>query len=50
MRAEQEDVAGHAFDRPVFVDGADEGVVGIEQHAVVAELRNGAAVRQRRDA
>ena len=36
--AEQEDVARHRLDRPVLVDGADEGVVGLGHDAVVAGL------------
>ena len=35
---EQEDVAGHRLDRPVLVDAAHHGVVGLGHHAVVAAL------------
>ena len=48
-RPEQEDVSRHALDRPVLVDGADEGVVRLGEHAEVAELGDGAARGQRRD-
>ena len=41
--AELEDVAGVALDREVLVERADEGVVGIEDDAVVGDLRDGAA-------
>ena len=40
MGTEQEDVARHRLDRPVLVDGADEGVVGLGHDAVVAVLRD----------
>ena len=43
--AEQEDVARHRLDRPVLVDGADEGVVGLGHDAVVAVLGDRAARR-----
>ncbi len=36
--AEQEDVAGHRLHGEVLVDRADEGVVGLGDHAVVAGL------------
>ena len=49
MRAEQEDVARHALDRPVFVHGADEGLVGIEHDAIVGDLRDRAAAGERRE-
>ena len=42
--AEQEDVACHALDRPVLVDRADHGLVGLGDHAVVAQLGDRAAV------
>ena len=45
--AEQEHVARHALDRPVFVDGADEGVVGVGDHAVVGDLGDRAARGER---
>ena len=41
-RPQQEDVAGHALDGPVLVHRADEGLVGLGHHAVVAELGDGA--------
>ena len=47
VRAEQEDVARHRLDGPVLVDGADEGVVGLGDHAVVADLGDRAARRER---
>ncbi len=43
MAAQQEDVAGHRLHRPVLVDRADEGVVGIGHHPVVAGLGDGPA-------
>ena len=43
---EQKDVASDALDGEVLVDGADEGVVGFGEDAVVAELGDGAAVLQ----
>ena len=50
VRAEQEDVAGHRLDGPVLVDGADEGVVGLGDHPVVAGLGDRAAGRERGEA
>ena len=50
VRAEQEDVARHRLDRPVLVDRADEQVVGIGEHAVVADLGDRATRRDRREA
>ena len=47
MRAEQEDVAGHGLDGPVFVDSADERVVGLGDDAIVAGLGDGPARRDR---
>ena len=41
--AEQEHVAGHALDRPVFVHRADDRVVGIGDDAIVGGLGNRAA-------
>ncbi len=38
VAAEKEDVAGLRLDRPVLVDGADEGVVRVGHHPVVAGL------------
>ena len=49
VRAEQEDVARHRLDRPVLVDGADEGVVGLGDDAIVAVLGNRAARGERRE-
>ena len=45
--AELEHVAGHALDREVLVQRADERVVGIEHHAVVGDLRDRAARGER---
>ncbi len=45
--AEQEDVAGHALDGPVFADRAHDGVVGLGDDAVVGHLGDGAAVEDR---
>ena len=42
---ELKDVAGHALDGEVFVERADERVVGLEDDAVVGHFRNGAAGR-----
>ena len=50
MRAEQEDVARHRLDGPVFVDGADERVVGFGDDAIVAGLGDGPARRDRGEA
>ena len=50
VRAEQEDVARHALDRPVLVHRADERLVRVEHDAVVGDLRDRAAARERRDA
>ncbi len=47
--AEQEDVARHALDRPVLVDGADEDVIRLGKDPVVAELGDRAAGRQCRE-
>ena len=47
---EDEDVAGHALDRPVLVDRADERLVGVEHDAVVGEVGDRAAVGERHDA
>ena len=49
MRAEQEDVARHRLHGPVFVDRADEGVVGLGDDAVVADLGDRAARGERRE-
>ena len=43
--AELKDVAGRALDREVLVERADEGVLGIENDAVVGDLGNRAARR-----
>ena len=45
--AELKDVAGQAFDREVFVHGADEVVLGLQQHLIVGIVRDGATGRQR---
>ena len=44
--AELEDVAGHALDREILVHGADEMVLGLEQHLIVGVVRDRAAGRQ----
>ena len=49
VRAEQEHVAGHGLDRPVLVHGADQGVVRLGQHPVVAQLRDRPAGGERGD-
>ena len=41
--AELEDVAGHALDREVLVQRADDVVLGLEQHLVVGVVGDGAA-------
>src|SRR6185503_19827749 len=41
--AEQEDVAGHAFDREIFVDGADDRPFGFSDDRVQRRVSNGAA-------
>jgi len=45
--AELEDVAGHALDREILVHGADEMVLGLEQHLIIGVVRDRAAGRQR---
>ena len=40
---ELEDVAGHALDGEILVDGADERLVRLEDDAIVRDLRNRAA-------
>ena len=50
VRAEQEHVARHRLDGQVLVDGADERVVGLGHHAVVAGLGDGATRGERGDA
>src|SRR6266542_2066939 len=37
-RAKEDDVAGHALDREVFVEGADEGAFGLGEHAIVGDF------------
>jgi hypothetical protein len=49
-RAEQEDVSSHALDGPVFVDAADEGVVGIGHDPIVGGVGNRATRGEGRDA
>jgi hypothetical protein len=49
-RAEQEDVAGHALDREVFVERADHVTVGLDDDVVVGRLGNRAARGDRRHA
>ena len=41
--AELEHVAGHALDREILVDAADDDRLRLQQHAVVADVGNGAA-------
>ena len=41
--AKEDDVAGHAFDREVFIEGADEGAFGFGQDAVVGDFGDRAA-------
>ena len=48
--AELKDVAGVAFDREVFVQRAEERLVGIEHDPVIGDVWNGAARSQRRHA
>ena len=45
--AELEDVAGHALDREILVHGADELVLGLQEHLVVGVVRDRAAGGQR---
>ncbi len=47
VRAQEEDVPRGRLDREVLVHRADRHPVGIEHHAVVAGLRDGAAAGQR---
>ena len=47
VRTEEEDVARHRLHRPVLVDGADEGVIGFGDDAVVPDLGNCATRGQR---
>src|SRR3990172_9467984 len=41
--AEEDNVAGHALDREVFVERANEGAFGFGQHAIVGDLGDRAA-------
>ncbi len=41
--AKLENVARRALDREVFVDGSEEGALGLEHHAVVGRIGNGSA-------
>src|SRR6266478_2327746 len=41
--AELEDVAGHALNRPVLVDAADDLVLGLQQHLVIGGVGDGSA-------
>ena len=50
VRPEDEHVARHALDRPVLVDRADERLVRVEHDAVVGDVGDRAAVRERHDA
>ncbi|MNG08418.1 hypothetical protein D3C84_917740 [compost metagenome] len=47
--AQLEDIAGDAFHRKVFVDGADVQPLGFQQHAVVGVVRNGSATGHSRE-
>ncbi|HZW72155.1 MAG TPA: hypothetical protein VFF43_01355, partial [Caldimonas sp.] len=49
LHAEQEDVAGHALDREIFVDGADGSVVGIGDDRIRRRVGDRAAGRDRSD-
>src|SRR5207247_9051313 len=42
-RAEKEHGAGHARDREVLVEGADEGALGLGEDAIVGDFRDRAA-------
>ncbi len=44
---EQEDVSGHRLGGPVLVDRADERLVGLQHHPVVAEFGDGSTGRER---
>ena len=48
--AEEDDVAGHALDREVLVESADEGALGLGEDAVVGDLGDRAAALDRRHA
>ena len=48
--SQQEDVAGHAFNGEILVDGADEGSVRICYHLVIGVVGNGPSAGQGRDA
>ena len=50
MRAQLHDIAALRFDGEVFVEGAQVRAVRLEQHLVVAGVRNGASGHQRGDA
>ncbi len=50
VRTENEDVPRHTFDRPVFVDGAHQRLVRIEDDAIIRDVGDGAAVRERDEA
>ena len=45
--AELKNIARHAFDGEIFVDGADECLARLEHHAIICIIGNGAAGRQR---
>ncbi len=49
-RAQQEDVASHALDREIFVDGSDDVTVRLDDDVVVGVLRDRAARGDRGDA
>ena len=46
--AELEDVAGHALDRPILVDAADDLVFGLQQYLIVGGVGDRTARGQRR--
>ena len=46
--AELEDVAGHALDRPILVDAADDLILRFQQHLVVGGVGDSSARGQRR--
>ena len=50
VRAEQKHVAGHAFDREIFVERPDDVAFGLRDDVVVRGFGNGAAGRDRRHA
>ena len=47
VKPELKDIAARRFDRPVFVDCADERALGLEKNAVIGRVRDGASRKQR---